>query len=112
MKSKELAYKLYYMELGEVLTIDDSFGPYYNRVPGGWVMSITNGNHTSSVFIPYHDEFQEYVNSPTSISVRLRCPSCGRSILVLIMEKYQGITYKCSNCFKDFEYNHEEEVNV
>jgi hypothetical protein len=76
MTSKELAYKLYNLELGEV------FG-YYERVPGGWIVNNT-------VFVPFDNEFMEIAGKPSkekNSKIVLICPECNTREEYCIPEK-------------------------
>ncbi|MFA5174677.1 MAG: transposase [Candidatus Pacearchaeota archaeon] len=94
MTSKELAYKLYNLELGEV------FG-YYERVPGGWIVN-------STVFVPFDNEFMEIAGKPSKEKIILTCPKCGSVEEYYALETYQVQEYKCYRCRKVFKYDYYE----
>lgn len=96
MDSKELAFWLYTLEVGETFCLDDQD---ITRVPGGWMWD--------GQYVPFNNEFLRYANEPTKDDVNLTCVICGSVNDYRLKEIFQGNQYYCKNCNTIIIYNNE-----
>lgn len=115
LRNTRLAYEMYNMTIGEYIEYspnlytgnDDSFikGDLIDilRVPGGWIFD--------KVFIPYHNEFQEFGEQDFEKMMRLKCDKCGCIFMISIKPfyKYNSNIYKCPECYHEIKYHYNEE---
>ena len=74
MRYNKLAYRLYKMQIGDIITLQkgDQYEGTFIRVPSGWIYRYTYRGNPTSCFIPYTEEV-----SCWDMDLEIYpCPSC------------------------------------